>query len=274
MADWTKLTLIDNIQYDRYENTIEAVGRFYAKSVDIPSALPVLGDAGPAPLTTWKTNRVSAVAESPLSYVVTVYFRDSLYIPVNVVKASVSELSADYRTSHDTGTIYVSAEMLGLKKIQAGIAPVFATGTKLDEWVPSAINIATGKPYDASEWLDNGYVPTACPFTKRPHYKFLGKELQCSVVILVYNCPKANVPSTEFRGVNSSSNIPSGFDIDDRTTAGKWRALRQTTRNIKSREGTEYRKVRRWLVHPPRGGDFNGNALVWDDDKCGGTFTW
>ncbi len=48
----------------------------------------------------------------------------------------------------------------------------------------------------------------------------------------------------------------------------------QGTGNIKSVSGTQYRPVKRKIVHPPRGGDFDGDALVWDGDKAGGNFTW
>jgi len=97
------------------------------------------------------------------------------------------------------------------------------------------------------------------------------------VAILYFNATKAGLSSTNFNGVNTAAGgglIPAGFDISQRDVAGYWRAIDQKTGNIVSRGASAYRPAKRLVMHPPKGGDQDGNHLVWDSAKCGGDFTW
>jgi hypothetical protein len=273
MAVYDGFVLMDTYQYDTAENENAAMGRFYVPVASIGNR-PVLGNACPASLTgTWYVDRVQAVPESAVSYTVTIWFRDYLYLPVSVIKASSAELDADTRVTYDMGAFFVSPAMLGLKRKTHGDAvDLTATSATLADWTPAAKT--AGVQQTEAAWALNTWVPAACPFTKRPHWKFLNQSRETTIGICRFNVAKASLTSTTFRGVNTNANIPAGFDLDERTTAGMWRAMRQSSGNVTSRGGTAYRPVKRWLVHPPRGGDFAGTALVWDSDKCGGTFAW
>ncbi len=277
MVDWSKFNLIDTYQYDMSGSYFDNIctGRFWAFATDVDSSkLPTAGESPPASLATgtWYVDRCQAVPNDPKTYIVTVYFRNYLYLPTQVVKGSAAELTASVHMTHDTGSIYISPEMMGLKYIQHSDVPVF-TGF-LQNYIPIEIDSATGGPITAGTWASSSNVPDICPFTYRPGNNLIGKTLQCSVVVCYAYVAKASIPSTDFNGVNTTSNIPSGYDMADRTTAGKWRAIRQQTVNVVTREGSDYRKVKRWLMHPPKGGDYAGNALTWNKDKCGGEFTW
>ena len=273
-CDWSDFHLIDNYQYDIVGSNTENVvtGRFWALSSDIdPTKLPQAGEAGPGALSGWYVDRCQAAAEDPLTYVVTVYFRNYLYLPTQVVRASASELGNDFRLEHSIDTFFISSDIMGLRRYRSGD---ISCSTTLGSWVPSEVDAATNKTVTEADWAHSSYVPDDCPFTKRPSLKYHNKTVKVAVARCIFNVAKASVSHVAFRGVNSSSNIPSGFDLDERTTAGKWLASQQKTVNIVSREGTAYRKVIRLLVHPPDINGMDGNKLTWDSNKVGGTFTW
>ena len=275
MATYDGFSLIDTYEFMEGDNVNRAVGRYYVPKASIGNR-PSKGGANPGSLAgTWYVERVQSIPQSAVSYIVTIWFRDSVYIPTPVRLASDAELDADFRVRYTMGQFYVSPAVMGLERKGEYPVEIFdkATYKDLSAWIPRERD-ANNVPITAAQWVATTLVPTGCPFTKKPKWQQFQKRLTTCVAVLYFNATKAGLSSTQFNGVNTSGNISAGFDLDQRTVAGYWRAIDQKTGNIVSRGASAYRPAKRLLMHPPKGGDQDGNHLVWDSAKCGGDFTW
>lgn len=284
-VDWSKLTLIDAYGLGSGQQGDTGYARYYMLAANI-TYRPKRGDSAPAGtlVSGWKVNNAVLDPIGPTAYIVSVQF--SRYIEGSAVGKTYQQLKDKWEIQYGEDQFLFDENVYGITKLSesadASLKTFALSDYDLSGYVATAKDTSgsTITPQTPANW--NTAVSTACPFTVRPHTRYLNQNRTCiTVSVTLYrDASHGTVEAAigKFTGVNNTSGtatFPEEFGVPLYTTAGKWLACGQTVGRVLDDNGDPFWSIQRTARMVPQGCyDRSGTALVWDQAKCGGYMVW
>ena len=274
MADWSKITLLDGWTVQRDENGYTLTVQAYAESMGV---FPTRYEAVP---TTGRCAVPSQFAKFR--------FAEVTIRPLTSAGPWLADLTAKaHLTAHSTkkdSLLYQSSVSGGYMDFLVKLSYC-----RLKEATNGSDNPPSGMPsnfvsafnddapkgdgtYTWTAWRANdaNTVPSKCPFSTRPHYKFAGENVKLLAVTVSFNKREGDGLEdwAAFSGIVPVSSMPSWIKIPHGDN--RWRLWDESLEYSTDGDGKRILRVRRVLLGIPNGfRDMKGNRIQWNQSLLG-----